>query len=180
MWQWIDSKLTPEVEREWRAKLISLRAGFSRSSDFSEPANKKDIENYLQRYLLERSYFLEGLRFKKAIDPKWFKGFGSFFDVAQRIDDDAPFEALAQLTKRKASQDAGKRSLRFWLLVLWMPGCFWALTNNGISDRLIWRKSDFRYSEGTIKNMISTIGLWRPMKPLFWGVDSNRQLVSLR
>jgi hypothetical protein len=139
------------------------------------------MERYLQNYLVGRAYFLGGLRHKHERDPNWFKSFGFNFYIASLLDDDIWFMELARLAQRKTSQtQLGKRSLRSWILLLWIPGCFWAITNDGIIDRLVWRNSDLRYNERSIRNAVSKLDLWRPAKPLYWGFDSNGQWVPLR
>jgi hypothetical protein len=181
MWKWIDEDVTPEQENVWRAKLLAERGRFSPVSDYTAPASEHDIEHYLQSYLVRRAYFLGGLRHKKENDPNWFKAFGFYFFIASLLDDDVLFREMARLTQRKTSQkQLGKRSLQFWIRFLWIPGCFWAITNSGIIDRLVRRNSDLRYGERSVRNAVSKLELWRPDTPLYWGFDSNGRLVSLR
>jgi hypothetical protein len=121
------------------------------------------------------------LRHKKEGDPNWFKAFGFNFYIASLIHDDIIFKELARLTQRKASQkQKGRRSLRFWILFLWMPGCFWAMTKDGIRDRLKSRHPDLEYATGSIKTAISDLKLRRPIHPLYRGFDHNGQLVPRR
>jgi hypothetical protein len=185
MWQWIDGYLTRKEEGEWRARLLARKDSFSSPKDPSLAARYEDIEWYLQSYLVRRAYFLGGLSHSKQGDPEWFKAFGFYFYLAAVLDDDHIFAELARLTRRKPSQDQGRRSLRFWLLCLWVPGCLWALTNGGIAALLVWPDADEAqgqsrlYSEGSVRNMISDLNLWRPVKPLFWGLNSGRELVCM-
>jgi hypothetical protein len=174
IWNWVDSELTPDLEIAWRQKLLDRKDGFSPASDYSKPAGAWDMENYLQSYLLRRSVFLNGLRHKKDGDASWFKGFAFYYYHASQLDDDLVFEELARLTKRKTSQkQLGKRSLHFWLLVSWIPACFWAITNDGMIARLVLADSEKRYNERSIRNEISKLKLRRPTKPLYWGIDKK-------
>jgi hypothetical protein len=185
LWQWIDAGLSPDKEKQWRTTLVAAKNEFSRDPDYSSRASEFDMEYYLQSYLVQRAYFLRGLRHRKEVDPQWFKGFGFYFYVADRLNDDEIFMELARLTRRKPSQDNGRRSLRSWLVWFWIPGCLWAITNNGTSARLIWPDAarpsgeSKPYSEGRIKNAVSELNLWRPSKPLYWGFNSRRELVHL-
>lgn len=185
IWSWIDAGVTCETEERWRAVLLGKKESFSPASDYSVAASVKDMEHYLQTYLVRRAYFLGGLRHRKEGDPAWFKDFSFYVHVAGLLNDNEVFSELARLTRRKPSRDQGRRSLRLWLLWLWVPGCMWALTNDGMAALLVWSddaSSDGQtkvYSEGSIKNMISDLNLWRPVKPLFWGFDSRGQLVSM-
>lgn len=180
MWRWIDEGVPPELESEWRAKLLAERARFSPVSDYTAPASEHDIEHYLQSYLVRRAYFLAGLRHKKEGDPNWFKAFGFYFYIASLLEDDILFGELARLTQRKTSQkQLGKRSLRFWILYLWVPGCFWAMMNDGITAYLR-RKANAPYSERSITNAISELKLWRPFPPLYWGIGSNGLFIPVR
>lgn len=179
VWRWIDSGITPNIENAWRQKLWANHIKISQG-DRSKSAAMKDNENGLQQYLLKRAEFMDGLRHKKEGDPKWFKRMGSVFYCAYLLDDDTVPTELARLTQRKTSQDVkGRRSLKLWLRRLWIPGCFWAMTNAGISNCLAWRHPNLRYSEGRIKNVISELKLWRPQKPPYWGIDKNGQLLPL-
>lgn len=98
------------------------------------------------------------------------------FFYARFLDDDAVFKELARLCKRKTSQDKkGKRSLAFYIRLWWIPGCFWAITNEGIADRLALESPQLRYSIGRVKNVISELKLWRPLKPPYRGLDASGQ-----
>jgi hypothetical protein len=182
-WIWVDAQVKPGTEQAWRAKLLENRGRFSPAIDYTVHARDEHLEQYLQTYLVRRAYFMGGLRHRRDTDYAWFKGFGFYFFIAQLIDDDTIFEALARLTTRKPSRDAGKRSLRFWLLIQWIPACYWAMMNNFIQTDLVWPDSSQssgrtpEYSEGRIKNAISELRLWRPPKPLYWGFDRKGQIV---
>jgi hypothetical protein len=181
MWQWVDSEVSPELESAWRAKLLAECGRFSPVSDFTASASEHDMEHYLQSYLVRRAYFLGGLRHKKESDPNWFKAFGFYFFIASLLDDDFLFRELARLTQRKTSQkQLGKRSLQFWIRFFWIPGCFWAITNDGIIDYLNWQNPNLGYDQRSIRNEISKLKLWRPVKPLYWGFTHNGQLFPLR
>ncbi len=182
MWKWIDEDVTPEQENAWRKKLLEKRSEFSTASDYSAPASEQDMEYWLQGYLIERAFFQSGLRHKKDGDPVWFKKFAQFQSTANLLNDDPVFVEIASLTKRKTSQkQLGKRSLRFWILHLWIPGCFWATTNADISDYLRWRNPDvWPYAEHTISNTVSELKLWRPFPPLYRSIGSDGQIVPAR
>lgn len=184
MWRWADSQVTPEMENAWRTKLFAQRKAFSPVRDYAVPASDEDLERYLQQYLVRRATFLVGLSHKKETDPNWFKAHAFYFYVAQQLDDDALFKELARLTTRKTSQAniKGRQSLDFWLLWLWIPDCFWAITKAGIQGRLCRQHSNLLYHERTISTAISRLKLGpsRPRKPHFWGFDHEGQMVPLR
>jgi hypothetical protein len=180
VWLWVAMDVDASIENKWRKTLLEKRGSFSATSDYSKPAEVADIEHYLQSYLLRRCYFLSGLRHKRSADPDWFKSFGFYFYLAQQLGDDKIFSELARLTTRKKSQDAGKRQLQFWLLLFWVPGCFWALSTDGMVARLQWKDGELKYSSGTVRNVILRLRLWRPTKPLYWGLNNHDELTPLR
>ena len=172
MWSLIDSYVIPGNEEIWRAKL----------PEHYRYDNAADEELVLQGYLARRAFFLHGLKKEqKEGNAAWFKSYGRDFGIAQSLDDDGIFEELARLCRRKTSQDVkGRRSLRFLLILHWIPGCFWAITNAGMIDFLCRENPQLCYSEGRIRNVISELQLWRPDKPLYWGIDSSGQPSPLR
>jgi hypothetical protein len=101
--------------------------------------------------------------------------------MAAQLNDEVVFRRLVQLT-RKSDTPTGKRALSDWLRVYWFPGCFWAFTNNGISAQIarLDDSGNGSYNEGSIKNIVSALNLWRPVKPLYWGLNKNNQPVPLR
>jgi hypothetical protein len=179
MWKWIDEGVTPEQENVWRAKLLAERRRFCPVNDSTASVipGDLDMEHWLQSFLVERAFFKCGLHHKKDGDPVWFQKFAQFQSTAKLLNDALPFVELAGLTKRKTSRkQLGKRSLRFWILYLWIPGCFWAMQNGGITAYLRWRKPDgteSEYSEHSVSNMVSELKLWRPFPPLYWGIGSD-------
>jgi hypothetical protein len=193
IWRWIDSGISAETENLWRQKLWATFAKTS-PNDNDKQAALKDYERGIQEHIFKRAEFMDGLRHKKEGDSNWFKQVAYVFYCASLIDDDKVFEELARLTSRKSSQSVkGRRSLRGWLLRLWIPGCFWAMTNAGISKQICIyasrkQKERFgtttdsdilRYSEGRIKNVISELKLWRPSKPLY-RIDENGHWIFRR
>ena len=174
MWRWVDSKLAPKLETVWRANLFAKRNRFSSSRDDSTPATERELDEYLQLYLLKRAIFLEGLRFKKDQDAEWFKSFAFPFYLAETIGDDAPFQELARLTSRRTSQyQEGKMPVCYWLLLRWIPSCYWAFSTEVVRGRL-WRRGKSEavdYNARTIKNVISKLKLVRPPRPPWHGVD---------
>lgn len=172
-WKWVDDLASPEKESEWREKLFADKSRYTEPGSIVPP-EMPEMEAYLQGYLLRRALFLTGLQHKKETNPQWFKYFANYLAVAERLDDDAWFQELARLTQRKTSEDdKGKRSLQYWLLMLWIPACFWASTNNGMSNALVHWELASAYSEGAIRNQISKLRLSRPTKPLIFGIDKN-------
>jgi hypothetical protein len=131
---------------------------------------------------LQRAVFLGRPANRKKNKPAWWKSFAFFFHLAAQLKDDDVFKRVVQLT-RKSDMPTGKRALMDWLRVYWFPGCFWGFTNNGISALIVARLEDtgkVSYNEGSIKNIVSTLNLWRPVKPLYWGLDKNNKPVPLR
>lgn len=180
LWKWADFGILLEKFR-WRKYLLENSYLFPPSADIPLPISEFDVERGFQTYLLRRAVFLGRPANRQKNNPDWWKRFAFFLHLASQLNDGEVSNRLVQLT-RKSAKISGKRVLLFWLRMFWFPGCLWAFTNNGISA-LVARSSDAGdafYSEGSIKNAICDLKLWRPVKPLFWGLDNKKQSVSLR
>ncbi len=181
VWKWADSGVTPKKKLRWRQYLLENRHLFPPAQDVAFPVSDFDLERGFQTYLLRRAIFLGRPANRKKNEPVWWKRFAFIFYLAAQLNDDDVFKRTVQLT-RKSDRPTGKRALSDWLRVYWFSGCFWAFTNNGISALIAQLSDDgnVSYSEGSIKNTISGLKLWRPVKPLYWGLDKTKQLVPLR
>ena len=182
VWKWVDIDIDPKKKSRWRQYLLENRNLFPAEHSVAFPVSDFDLERGFQTYLLRRAVFMARSANRKKKDPSWWKRFSFFLYLAAKLNDEDVFKRVVQLTQ-DSNAPMGKRALSDWLRMYWVPGCFWAFTNNGISA-LITRltgtgNEDAGYSEGSIKNTISALKLWRPVKPLYWGLDKDNQLVPL-
>lgn len=179
IWTWADAGAADKKSR-WRQYLLEHRYLLPPDKASSLSVTKLDVERALQTYLLRRANFLGRPANRLKNQAAWWKRQAGFLHLAAQLNDDDVFKRVVQLA-RKSDLPGGSRELLDWLRLFWLSGCFWACTNNGIAA-IITRHSETggSYSEGSVRNAISALKLWRPTKPLYWGLDKDNGLVPLR
>jgi hypothetical protein len=171
-WNWVDHETPAElVERLKGLQIDNVKLPCTESE-------KKSwlLEQTRQDYLQQRAVFLLALRGPEAGDPETYKMFLDDMNVADRIGDNSYFAELAKQKQRKPTKDKGNRRLKPQLLMLWIPGCLWAFSTDGVAEFLnaqYPRSGNGCYNNKTISDACRDLKLYRTPKPLWWGISGK-------
>jgi len=179
-WNWIDK----EAPGELVGRLKGLQIDYARvpATTWSElpcaESEKKSwlIETTRQEILQDRAVFCLAMRGPEAGDPETYKMFLDDVKVAGQIDDNTCFAEIAKQKQRKPTKDKGDRRLKPQLLMLWVPGCLWAFSTDGVVEFLnaqYPRSGNGRYNNKTISDAYRDLKLYRSPKPLWWGTSGK-------
>jgi hypothetical protein len=180
-WNWVDHEAPAELMEQLKGLQIEDYAKVPAPVWSKLPCaegNKKLwlLEQTRQDYLQQRAVFRLALRGPEAGDPETYKMFLDDMNVADRIGDNSYFAELAGQKQRKPTKDKGDRRLKPQLLMLWIPGCLWAFTTDGIAQFLnshYPRTGNNLYNSKTISDACRDLKLYRSPKPLRWGISGK-------
>jgi hypothetical protein len=176
-WKWIDD----EADNEIVERLKGLQIDYAKvcSTIWLElpcAENEKSawlLELTRQEILQENAVFRLAMRGPEAEDPETLELFLDDINVAARIGINTHFVEFAKQKQRKPTKDKGDRRLKAQLLILWIPGCLWAFTTDGIAQFLnvhFPRTGNKLYNSKTIADVWRDLGLYHLQKPLWWGI----------
>lgn len=187
-WHWVDRTAPPDL----LDSLQNLRIECRRVPPHiwtSLPCDENEKPAWLaeltrQEMLLRYAVFRMAMSSGDATSPETYRHFADDLAVANRVGAMALFEQIAQQRQRHPTRDSNDRRLKASLLMLWIPGCLWALTTDGIAAFLnehYPRSRNGCYHSRAITRARADLKLYRPPKPLWWGIRGvPPELVSLR
>jgi len=179
-WNWIDHEAPAELVKQLKGlKIDNAKVPATVWSKLPCVESKKKswlLEQTRQEILQDKAVFRLAMRGPEARDLTTYKMFLDDMRVADQIGDDTLFAKLAEQKQQKPTKDKGDRRLKPQLLMLWIPGCLWAFTTDGMAQFLnahYPRTGNKLYISRTISDAWHDLGLYRLQKPLWWGIAGN-------
>lgn len=176
-WKWIDQETPGELVEQLRGLQIdNAKVPAIVWSKLPCAGSEKKawlLEQTRQEILQDRAVFCLAMRGPEAKDAQTYEMFLDDMKVAAQIGDKMIFKALARQKQQKPAKDKGDRRLKPQLLMLWIPGCLWAFTTDGVAQFLnahYPRTGNKLYNSKTIADAQRDLGLHRLQKPLWWGI----------
>lgn len=180
-WRWVEA----EIARLPRNARGSLKRWLQRQPDFSrfnwatvpqdmrtllpQPMPEKQLwiaEFIRQETLVRVAQFSLFMNSAARQEPDLFAAFAPDMWSAEQTGLKSFFHLLAKtrrLTKFKSDND---RMLKYQLMSLWIPACFWAISTGRISKTIedLYPRGG-EYKERVVARQVHALGLWRLPKP---------------
>ncbi|MCI0744052.1 MAG: hypothetical protein L0Y58_01485 [Verrucomicrobia subdivision 3 bacterium] len=179
-WKWVDQAGSAKLRELLKDRPIDLSQvpdkAWSKLPCAEAEKESWLIEQTRQEILQQAALFRLAMRGPEAEDIETYKMFSDEMHVAALIGDDTYFMEIAKQKQRKRTKDIGDRRLKYQLLLLWVPGCLWASTKDGIGRFLnenYPRSGNKSYDNKTIADARRDLNLYYSPRPLCWGVAIN-------
>jgi hypothetical protein len=186
-WNWVDHEAPAELVV--RLKGLGIEFATVPTTVWSElPCAEREKKSWLveqtrQEILQDMAVFRLAMRGPEAEDATTYKMFLDGMKATALIGNDSYFAELAKQKQRRPTKDKGDRRLKPQLLMLWIPGCLWAFTTDGMVQFLnahYPRAGNKLYNSRTVADAWNDLGLYRLKKPLWWGIArKSHRLVPL-
>jgi hypothetical protein len=178
-WRWVDKTAPfPLVDAVARFEIDWSQIDATRipRAPTSDDEQKPWWSEQLRQESLQRTALFElAMKGPEASDPETYKLFFPDFQLAEQIGVNWYFELIARQKQRKPTKDKGDRRLAPQLLLLWIPGCLWAVTWDGMAQFLqtwyprsqggLGKDQGGHYHTKHISDMCHEVGLIRAPKP---------------
>ena len=189
-WEWVDKEMPSEAVKKLKnwpddcSKSQQVSTSQLAEIGFKElPINGEDrtllfLEFLRQDMAQQFALFVLGRRSSEASNPAFYDSFSDDIAKASKVGFavDTYWKEIANLTARKPAKGEGDRQLKYQLLYYWIRGCLWAFKSDGIGaflDSRNPRSEGKPYGDKTISDACRELKLYRPTKPLWWGVAGN-------
>ncbi|HOK77385.1 MAG TPA: hypothetical protein PLW35_06645 [Verrucomicrobiota bacterium] len=131
------------------------------------------VESVRQEMLARSAIHQLGMRGPEAQYPETYARFAQDYADANKIGCPIFNIQLATRKQKKPTKDPADRKLKYQIMHLWVPACFWAMTTEGIAALLqeLYPRRGEPYCEKTVSDARRYLKLFRLQKPRFWGIS---------